>query len=1085
MSAPPLAALARRVTSGSETVPDAELLDRFVRAADQAAFELLVWRHGGMVWGVCRRILSPDHDAAEDACQAAFVALASHAARLRDRHAVAAWLHRVAVRASLDRIAVRRATLPLSDDRPELLDPAQQPVHEVVSREVRRLLDDGLNRLPEKLRLPFVLCELEGWSNAEAATALSCPVGTIESRLARARQRLRDWLTARGVAPAVVVATVALPESARAAMVMAGVPGMVSVAVRALAARAIPPAISANLRTLVAVGVVLVACAAGLVATAAGQPQPVALPANTPEPKAAAPKQGDAPPLPAGAVVRLGSPKLRHGGWVFDVCFSADGKRIASVGMDATVRVWDATTGDQLFAVRRESGDFGRVTFAPGGKVVVAVGHDSDLRADLWHIDAATGKVTSHKKLPGSPEIRKGDPAVRFSRDGSRLAIGTAFSHELVVFDALTSESVWSVKFEKETAGGVTFAPDGKTVAAATSEGKVRLFDAAGKETGVLEVDVKGLTNVALSPDGSMVVAAGEGVIAWDRSSGKVLWKQQTRAGYSLAFTPDGKRIVCSAHGFVASTLDPADGIGGGIGDKTGAYFNSMVEAACSALRSDGSVIAFGTVSGTICLFDPVTGKSIAPSADPPHEVRRMRFAPDGKTLYGWAADWFAWDVASGKQTRITSAGWNYGEPLSWDGKHTARNVWYSGDLDDGQRFEIRKATTGEVVHSHQGLPQQGIIWQNFTANGKAVVVGMSDGTLRTWATDTGKELLKLPGHRSSSQYHAFSADGRVLVTGAFDAEEKFPVRMYDLTAGKELAKFDPKLNVVGVAVSGDGRRVAAVTSANARGREDPREVAVVWDVASGQVLARVPQKRDTQHVTLSPDGRLLALAQEWEGTVRVMEVASGAERLSFRHNGPVTGLQFAPDGRTLAAASREAPVYLWDLTGEYTGKPPAWDADKAWDNLGSKDAAKAFAAIRMLRANPDRAMSLLKEWAKLPVAPEAEVLKKLLADLGSEDFTTREKATAALGAAGESVRAAMEAEAVRTQSPEAARRLEGLLAKLDVPTPAHWRLVRAVEVIEGIGSREAKELLEHWSGGVAGAYLTAEAKAALRRRPR
>ena len=88
----PLAALVRRISPGYSDVPDVELLDRFVQSADQAAFELLVWRHGAMVWGVCRRILGPDRDAAEDACQAVFVALARHAARLGGRRAVAAWL---------------------------------------------------------------------------------------------------------------------------------------------------------------------------------------------------------------------------------------------------------------------------------------------------------------------------------------------------------------------------------------------------------------------------------------------------------------------------------------------------------------------------------------------------------------------------------------------------------------------------------------------------------------------------------------------------------------------------------------------------------------------------------------------------------------------------------------------------------------------------------------------------------------------------------------------------------------------------------------------------------------------------------
>src|SRR5262245_64105504 len=86
----PLAALVRRATLDPGAVTDADLLERFVRSADQAAFELLVWRHGAMVWGACRRILFPDRAAAEDACQTCFAALVVHAGRIRDRSALAA-----------------------------------------------------------------------------------------------------------------------------------------------------------------------------------------------------------------------------------------------------------------------------------------------------------------------------------------------------------------------------------------------------------------------------------------------------------------------------------------------------------------------------------------------------------------------------------------------------------------------------------------------------------------------------------------------------------------------------------------------------------------------------------------------------------------------------------------------------------------------------------------------------------------------------------------------------------------------------------------------------------------------------------
>ena len=174
-AATPLAALVRRIAPDAEGVSAAELVDRFARSADQAAFELLVWRHGAMVWGACRRVLTPDHHVAEDACRAAFVALARHAARVRDRGAVAAWLHRVAVRAALDLAAAHRAP-PSAPESVEPVDRRAGPEQAAGDREVRTRIDAGLDRLPDSLRVPFVLREPEGRTNGEVAAALGCPV---------------------------------------------------------------------------------------------------------------------------------------------------------------------------------------------------------------------------------------------------------------------------------------------------------------------------------------------------------------------------------------------------------------------------------------------------------------------------------------------------------------------------------------------------------------------------------------------------------------------------------------------------------------------------------------------------------------------------------------------------------------------------------------------------------------------------------------------------------------------------------------------------------------------------------------------
>jgi RNA polymerase sigma factor (sigma-70 family) len=179
-------------------VCDAELLERFVRGRDEAAFELLVWRHGKMVFGVCRRLLRHEQDA-EDAFQATFVALARRAGALSRRESVGGWLYRVAyriglrARADTARRTARQRAAALRTEH--VIDAAE----EAASRELRQVIDEEVNRLPAKYRVPFVLCQLGGYSNAEAARELGCPVGTVESWLARARRRLRGGLTRRGV----------------------------------------------------------------------------------------------------------------------------------------------------------------------------------------------------------------------------------------------------------------------------------------------------------------------------------------------------------------------------------------------------------------------------------------------------------------------------------------------------------------------------------------------------------------------------------------------------------------------------------------------------------------------------------------------------------------------------------------------------------------------------------------------------------------------------------------------------------------------------------------------------------------------
>lgn len=209
-----LTTLLRRRTLDGDPLSDAVLLDRFTRTRDQVAFELLVWRHGPLVLASCRRMLRNDHTA-EDAFQATFLVLARKAGSVRG--AVAGWLHRVALRVCL---RMKRRLPPVSLDTEPAASPDADPVE---SAERSAILDEEVARLPEFLRVPVIVCYLQGHTTEHAAAILGIPRGTVLSRLATARGRLAARLVRRGVGPAVaVLAAMSIPElSADAGRVVA------------------------------------------------------------------------------------------------------------------------------------------------------------------------------------------------------------------------------------------------------------------------------------------------------------------------------------------------------------------------------------------------------------------------------------------------------------------------------------------------------------------------------------------------------------------------------------------------------------------------------------------------------------------------------------------------------------------------------------------------------------------------------------------------------------------------------------------------------------------------------------------------
>jgi RNA polymerase sigma factor (sigma-70 family) len=358
--------------------PDTQLVDLFLRHRDEAAFAALVARHGAMVLGTCRAVLR-DPDEAEDAFQATFLVLARKARSIRGSESLGGWLHRVAYRAAIQ--ANRAASRRRAEERKAAAMRALTTVPAGMHDDLRTLIHAEIERLPEALRLPVVLCDLEGLSRQQAADELQWNEGTVRGRLARGRERLRARLVRRGVTPAAGALAAALARESAAAVPAA----WAAAATRAAVANvATGPAAAILAERVIRAGLVgrLQALAALTLTAVAATWTTAALMAAGPGGHPPAPLMTDGPGMaaqPKAAVRDVGNragEDLTYSGRVID----PSGRPVAGAKLFLVADAWPefavsprATTapdGRFRFAVAR--GEFGKPVIAEYARVVAS-----------------------------------------------------------------------------------------------------------------------------------------------------------------------------------------------------------------------------------------------------------------------------------------------------------------------------------------------------------------------------------------------------------------------------------------------------------------------------------------------------------------------------------------------------------------------------------------------------------------------------------------------------------------------------------------------------------------------------------------
>jgi WD40 repeat protein len=788
-------------------------------------------------------------------------------------------------------------------------------------------------------------------------------------------------------------------------------------------------------------------------------------------------------------VARFGSIALRHAGLSDYVCLPG-GKLVLSAGRDRILRFWEMSSGRQVREVhlqgkaRMGHGE----ALTPDGKTLVALDGE---RLVFWEVDS--GKEV--KALP-APK-------------------GKQFPHVAVL----------------------CFSPDGKTLGVWSWDMQVTLYEwQSGRERRIAlaprRIGFDSTYHGSFSPDGKLLVGgggSGEALCLIETSTGRELHRLHCHACTSV-FTPDGKQLaVCSmqndkgAREGVIRVFDVASGREVrqlALGEES--YFSLD-------FSPDGKKLVCG-FSDHSRVLDAVTGRVLYRLMGRPIQ---MSFSRDGKTLLGSTGKRLRlWDATTGKERheRPGDFDWDPAIAMSPDGGVIASGGWMA------QEVSLWDARSGRLLHR---LPVKGkgryVRNLAFSGDGKTLAAGQGMGFLQFWDSATGKELRSVQLHEAgaanpselyfyhlhfsgdlgqvSTQDRRFGMPGALTRLGQWSTADGALQREHMLKGevrhgawradGKAVALLlqegltwmDASTGAVRFKIAGTQDNLLAA-SPDERLLASPWKAGTVgvWESLTGKEVASVAAGR-VAHLALTPDNRSLVTTDE--RFLRVHDLATGKERRRWRlpvamadswGRTFVQALHLSPDGRRAFTALADGSGLIWELSSALQSAPAGKVPGKKelaawWTDLASEDARRAYAALWQLAQAPHDAVVSFVARQLQPPPVDAKEVRRLIDELDSDTFAVREKATRRLEALGAAALPALRDALAKGPSLEVRRRLEKLLARgADLAVPEVRRRLRALQVLERAGSREAQQVLTTLARGWAQAPEVQEAQAALER---